>query len=394
MRSNNCTVLINCSACVLGGSVQVAAGFLRHLISVEFIPFKPVVALSLAVDAECGREVASRFPVILTTGRPGAPLAGLATRRSLRAFANSQSASAVFTILGPSYVSFSQPELMGFADGFLLAENVECYKRHPWTEMIRARLLNLIKLNFLRGSRSYWVEASSAKDGLVRKLGVNPSAITVIPNALNPVIRDRATGTPPSSTPTFLLLAAGYWHKNHILAPDFAKALAAILPGREFKVSMTLPPGAIWDHVRARAARLGVADRIANLGPLSLDGCARAIEAATAVLHPSLLETFSATYLEAMGLSRPLLASDRRFARDICGDAALYFDPLDPVSAAHQAARLLLEPGLAADLVERGRRRLASFPSPEEKNARLVDLITTFVQQHEYPPSSSPHRRH
>ena len=362
--------------------MQVAVGLARHLVSAPRLPFRPVFALSAPVSAECGDEVARRFPVLLTPGRPGAMLRGWSTRRDLRKFADANGVAAIFTVLGPSYVSFRQPELMGFADGFAFADGGECYARHPWPDRVRARILKSLKLRFLRGSRAYWVEAESAKEGLVRMLGVRPSDVAVIPNALNPAIRDRATGKPPDSPPSLLLLAAGYWHKNHALAPDLAKALAALLPGREFKVSMTLPPGAIWDHVRARAAHLGVADKIENLGPLSLDGCARAIEAATAVLHPSLLETFSATYLEAMGLSRPLLASDRRFARDICGDAALYFDPLDPMAAAQQAARILLEPGLAADLVEKGRRRLATFPSPEEKNARLVDLITTFAQQH------------
>lgn len=375
-------VLVNCSACTVGGGIQVAVGFVRHLLASPDLPFAPVLALSPQVAAACGAEAAARFPCWVADGRPGAVFSGRRVRLELPRLADRQRVRAVFTILGPSYVSFRQPELTGFADGFAFAEGGECYARHPWPDRVRARILKSLKLRFLRGSRAYWVEAESAKEGLVRMLGVRTSDVAVIPNALNPAIRDRATGKPPDSPPSLLLLAAGYWHKNHALAPDLAKALAALLPGREFKVSMTLPPGAIWDHVRTRAAHLGVADRIENLGPLSLDGCARAIEAATAVLHPSLLETFSATYLEAMGLSRPLLASDRRFARDICGDAALYFDPLDPMAAAQQAARLLLEPGLAADLVEKGRRRLATFPSPEEKNARLVALITTFVQQH------------
>lgn len=362
--------------------MQVAVGLVRHLVKASQLSFHPVFSMSAPVSVECGDEVAGRFPVLLTTERPGALLRGWSTRRDLRSFANKTGVAAIFTVLGPSYVNFRQPELTGFADGFALADSSECYVRHPWPDMVRARILNSLKLLFLRRSRLFWVETELAKEGLVRKLGVRPLDVNVIPNALNPAIREKATGKPPDSPPSILLLAAGYWHKNHEIAPDIAKALTVLLPGRQFKVSVTLPTGAIWDHVRSRAAHLGISDRIENLGPLTLDGCARAIEAATVVLHPSLLETFSATYLEAMGLSRPILASDRRFARDVCGDAALYFDPLDPMSAAQQVARLLREPRLASDLVEKGRRRLALFPAPEEKNTRLVDLITTFVQQH------------
>lgn len=73
-----------------------------------------------------------------------------------------------------------------------------------------------------------------------------------------------------------------------------------------------------------------------------------------AVLMPSLLESFSATYLEAMAFNRPLLVSDRKFAHEICGEAAIYFDPLSTSSIAETIKRIVDNEKLRKSLVEKG----------------------------------------
>ena len=50
------------------------------------------------------------------------------------------------------------------------------------------------------------------------------------------------------------------------------------------------------------------------------------------MILPTLLESFSATYIEAMFHGKTILTSDLDFARDVCGEAAFYFDPLNPQS--------------------------------------------------------------
>lgn len=371
-------VLVNCTACSVGGGVQVAAGFVNHLVQAKLLPFRPILALSRPVERECQAALA-KFPCIVTDDRPGALFSGHRARRAVRGFADTNGVAAVFTVLGPSYVRFAQPEIVGFADGFAFAADDECYLRHPFAQRMKARLLKPLKLHFLRNRAAYWVEAPVAKDNLARALPADPATISVIPNCPNQAMLSAATGASPSRPASLLLLAAGYWHKNHELAAPMAAALRRMAPDLPFRLRMTLPEGPIWRRVSALARKDGVADLIENLGPLSLAGCARAMEEATLILHPSLLETFSATYLEAMGIGRPLLVSDRRFARDVCGDAALYFDPLSPEDAATKALGLLRDPSLRSDLVEKGRARLALYPSPGQKNEALVGLVSDLL---------------
>ena len=44
---------------------------------------------------------------------------------------------------------------------------------------------------------------------------------------------------------------------------------------------------------------------------------------------PSLLETFSTSYLEAIAASRMIIVPKKGFAREVCQDAAIYFDEND-----------------------------------------------------------------
>ncbi len=54
--------------------------------------------------------------------------------------------------------------------------------------------------------------------------------------------------------------------------------------------------------------------------------------AADALVLPSLLESFTNTYADAMSEGVPVITSNLDFARTVCGEAACYIDPMDPAS--------------------------------------------------------------
>ena len=83
--------------------------------------------------------------------------------------------------------------------------------------------------------------------------------------------------------------------------------------------------------------------------------------AANVMFLPTLLESFSGTYLEAMQLDTPILTSDRDFAREVCGDAAEYFDPLSPEDIKNGILRLKTTPDRVADLITKGQLRKMMF---------------------------------
>jgi glycosyltransferase involved in cell wall biosynthesis len=115
------------------------------------------------------------------------------------------------------------------------------------------------------------------------------------------------------------------------------------------------------DRLWALADEMGVRNRIRQLGAIPYAELGPYYRGATALALPSFLETFGHPVLEAMVVGVPLVLSDIPTFREIAGDVAVYFDPLDPKAFAGCVDRLGAEPEATRERVEQGRRRAAGF---------------------------------
>lgn len=95
---------------------------------------------------------------------------------------------------------------------------------------------------------------------------------------------------------------------------------------------------------------------------------------ARALLFPSLYEGFGIPPLEAMVLGCPVLSSDIAPVREVCADAARYFDARDPAAIAAAVERFLAEPQARPAMVEQGRARAAAFSWARSAEALLAIL--------------------
>ncbi|HTL09366.1 MAG TPA: hypothetical protein VL307_13945, partial [Chitinophagaceae bacterium] len=92
-----------------------------------------------------------------------------------------------------------------------------------------------------------------------------------------------------------------------------------------------------------------------------------------------MLECFSASYPEAMVMQKPVLTSDLSFARSICRDAAMYFDPLNPADIADTIVRLMTDKSLYDRLVMNGLQRVKDFPTAAQRAAAYIALCEQIV---------------
>lgn len=373
---------MNATSCVVGGGAQVASGFLNYLFSKQSELLGDFAfAISDKVASECPnstlRHLEASGRLIITRSSPGSLISGRLTRKQLRTFSAHCNASRVFTVLGPSYVNFGVPEYMGFADAFAYDLTDEAYTWHPLFHRIYGRVIKRLKTKLAAGAARYWVEAPFARQALANALGIPESRITVIPNCVNSRLFISLAQHHEPAIPTFFFLAAGYWHKNHMILPQVLRDLCGMRPGVKIRVITTLPfESPIWRKLSVQLRRVGLAEMVINLGPLDLRQVAAQLSSSTVVMQISLLETFSATYLEAMASDVPLLVSDRTFAREVCGSAALYADPLNPMDIARKMLTLIDDIVLRDKLVHEGRIRLGKFPDADAKNEKLLEFCT------------------
>jgi glycosyltransferase involved in cell wall biosynthesis len=124
--------------------------------------------------------------------------------------------------------------------------------------------------------------------------------------------------------------------------------------------------------VRAAADRL--APRVQLLGDLPQEPLRRYVSHAEALVLPSLYEGFGLPPLEAMACGCPAIVSNVASLPEVCGDAAVYFNPLEPESIAEAIVRVLEEPGLREALRGRGLERARRFTWETSARKTLATL--------------------
>jgi glycosyltransferase involved in cell wall biosynthesis len=130
---------------------------------------------------------------------------------------------------------------------------------------------------------------------------------------------------------------------------------------------------ALVAEYRSHLERLGLTRDVHLLGRVAQRQVGSLYALCDALVFPSLCESFGFPLLEAMAHRVPILASDTDVNREICGEAAVYFDPGD----AEQGARALAATLAAApSLVQHGEKRLASYDWGWARYAReFVELL-------------------
>ena len=156
-----------------------------------------------------------------------------------------------------------------------------------------------------------------------------------------------------------LCVSAALVHKN---LPRLLEALAALGAGVEdVRLVLVGHAGRDLEVLRARAAALGVADRVVFTGWITAADLEGLYALADCCAYPSLYEGFGMPVLEAMARGVPVVCADATSLPEIAGDAAILFDGHDTAALAAAVRRVLDDPALADDLRERGRERAAQF---------------------------------
>lgn len=124
--------------------------------------------------------------------------------------------------------------------------------------------------------------------------------------------------------------------------------------------------------------KLKLSEQIVNLGRIPNDKIPAYYQHCDALLMPTMLETFGLPYIEAMHLGLPILTSDLDFARYVCGDAAMFFNPSDAKSLMKAILKAQSNPLFTKQLVSKGRDRLGNLEdSWEEVSTQMINKLTT-----------------
>ncbi|MCK0152814.1 glycosyltransferase [Alcanivorax sp. S6407] len=328
-------ILFNCLVNVKGGAIQNAANFVAHALNDSSNQFQFLISPQVMAVLD-GWGVSD--PAIHVLDHP---LKSKSVRVSIAAIEREFCPDVVYSMAGPTYFRFSSPHVLGISDGFITHATRDIFfKGRSLTDGAVFYLKTLLKRLYSRFEGDYFIfQTDSARKGYCSSLCVPAKKSAVVANAIGKsfLAGFQGKGSVISSDVVRILCpAADYPHKNlDLLFPVCDLLSEGGAGGGDVQVRFVVTV----DKRSGLARRIEQTDfssmsaDIVNIGPYSYDSAPEIYRESEIVFMPTLLETFSTSYLEALAAKKVLLCSDRDFARDVCEDAAYYFDPNSPEDA-------------------------------------------------------------
>jgi alpha-1,3-rhamnosyl/mannosyltransferase len=152
-------------------------------------------------------------------------------------------------------------------------------------------------------------------------------------------------------------LAIGLWTPRK----NFARLVEAVARVPKLRLVLVGRPSDGAAQVTDAIERHGMRDRCEHLRDVAHADLVALLGAARVFAVPSLYEGFGLTVLEAMACGAPVVCSRAASLPEVAGDAALMVDASDVEALAAALARVAENGALAADLRERGARRVAKL---------------------------------
>jgi glycosyltransferase involved in cell wall biosynthesis len=377
-------ILVNASNLVIGGGLQVARSLL-----IELSRMCGNGSLRCVVSKELASVMPADIKIDIVSPSPARILAGRKTRHQLTRIEASFDPDVVLSVFGPTYWKPQGLHVCGFAQPWIYTSNKYAWRTlSPLSHFmerigVRYRRLRL----FLDDVDAFITETNAMKEALKQ---VYPNTkIFVIPNNCGQsfYISDKSEKSlvmPKKEVNEFRIvtLTQYYSHKNLELIPS----LSAILSERVRKIKPVFylsldEKSSGWRRIQKLAQKYGNTDLVRTVGHIDPSDAPFFYTGADAMFLPSVLESFSANYPEAMISGIPIVTTDLPFSRDICGTAALYFRPMDPFDASEKINSLIDNQSLAISLKKRGFERLRSFPTPEKKAALYLEACKSIWQE-------------
>jgi glycosyltransferase involved in cell wall biosynthesis len=195
------------------------------------------------------------------------------------------------------------------------------------------RLRNKLLAKRIRYISSLVVQTDIEKRKFIERFSYS-GPVVVIPNTFGILETDvRKPGKrflKEEGTKYILLFSRYYPHKNMEVLLEVAKLLKERGDMVHFLLTIETSQGRGASKFLKSIGEQGLEQFFINLGEISTEDIPALFKIANALMLPTLLESYSANYPEAMYYRVPILTSDMDFSKEVCGDHAWYFDPHSP----------------------------------------------------------------
>lgn len=368
-------ILINCSNLRVGGGLQVAHSFLNEICQNKEHQFLVVLSETILTQIE-KTLFTSNFKFITYSIRPSIykALSGKDTYLSL--LEKEFNTDVVFSVFGSTYWKPKTKHICGFAKpGYIYKESPFFYQFNT-VQKLKLAFYEFIHMYDFKNNNSLLITEN--EDVSMRLRNKVLQKVVTVTNTFNQVFKyenkwDKNLLIDSRNVDIKLLtISANYPHKNLAIIKDVIPLLKKTYPNFRFKFYLSITAE---DYEIDSKDLLN--DNIQFLGKVNINQCPSLYSQCDFLFLPTLLECFSASYCEAMYMKLPILTSDLSFAKGICGNAAIYFDPTNAMDIAKAIYDLATNKIKQNQLIKNGELQLLKFDTSETRAKKYLELITS-----------------
>jgi len=368
-------IIINTTNLKTGGALQVAISFIydcKYFVENEYFVF-----LSSSISKEIQQD---KFPSnfkFYTFNNPSRFILFDKTIKKLDKKEREIIPDVIFSVFGPTYWKPKSKHIMGFANGLYLYDESPYFDSFSFLDKIKFKLKKEYHRFLLKRNADFYVlQTEDMQKRFAKFIGKKEDMMQVVSGRYDSIfeqpVKDlKLLPKKKSGEFWFITISAYYPHKRLDLINDLIPLIKK--EGLNIKFVLTISEDIFETKFKS------VEDYIINLGPVKLEECPYLYYNSDALFLPTLIESFTASYPESMIMKKPILTSNYSFAKTVCKNAALYFNPYDIDDIMKQIKKVYCDKKLYDDLVVEGLKIVQELPSSKDRANQYLNLCKKVV---------------
>lgn len=377
-------LLINTSTLSGTGVTQVATSFINEC--VKYSDNEYYVFLSTTMSRNI---LPSNFPpnfnFYIIKSHPIYGIKGFIEKLRMKRLCKRIKPDCMFSVFGPSCWNPKIPHLQGYAYPHYIYPESPLFNIISRKEKVYRKLLKLLHVFFLKRDGDYYVcETEDVSNKVFKLLSTSSSHVFTVSNTYNHffsefTINGASTQLLPAKSNgefRFLTICSPSVHKNLGSINAVVRRLRQRCPELNIRFVVTISSDS-YDQLFDK----DIKDFVLNVGELKPSQCPIIYSETDALYYPTLLECFSAAYPESMFMQKPIVTSDLPFATNVCGDAALYFNPIDTEDIVEKLLKIVIDELLRKELINKGLKKLKQFDNASSRAKKYLDICANIIKK-------------
>ena len=369
-------IIINTTNLKLGGALQVAISFIYE--SIHFTDNDYYIFLSPTMKKEIDTKVFPDNFIFYTFQNPSRFILFDKIIEQLNEAEKQIAPDCVFSVFGPTYWKPKAKHVMGFANGLYLYGDLPYMKEMSLFEKVKLNMKKYYHKILLKNNANlYVVQTQDMKNRFSKFIDKPKDKIKVISGKYHSIfeneIKDlKLLPVKKENEFWFVTISAFYPHKKL----EIINQLVKIIKEKNLQIKFVLT----IDNSILESKFKESKEYIINLGTVKLEECPYIYSRTDALFLPTLVESFSASYPEAMKMQKPILTSNYSFAKTVCKDSALYFNPFDTNDIMKQIMKIYSDKEIYNNMVKKGLEVVEELPSVKNRAEEYLNLCKEVIK--------------